>query len=522
MSTELVVVPEFGPLHPLAEYAFDALQHGRADVAEHQARLVAHLAELAGDADTWRYAQFVLGRALIAQHRPWDALSVVDDLLDATRGDARPYWRAKALGARAVALRGTGAEHEVIEVLAEVWVLTDAADGRIYNQISATVMLANALRTVELYEQADRLLSGLWRVVTPEIEPMIVLDGARALAEWSLHLALIDDPRVVDVRERLASRSQLLRRVARADRQLQGFALGYEALAAYGMGEIRAAELLIEALRRSAWPRRGSVEWQVVTYVSGMLACTAGRYTEAAEELSDLREVAAEHGQDLWTVVADEALVRVSSEQFGPHPALGHAQNMFRRAVSRWAAQQADRFEAVRTRIRLHELLAERDRATRLSRVDPLTGVGNRRALQARLEGPGPVSAIFVDVDDFKQVNERFSHVTGDAALVELGRLLSSVAGPGEVVARYGGDEFVLVLPGRDADVIELDRRGAEVVRLVREHEWSALAPGLRVTVSVGVAVAAEAAVVLAEASTAVLTAKRLGRDRVTVAGLGV
>lgn len=522
MRTELAVVPEFGPLHPLAERAFAALQHGRPDDAERQSRIVSALASRSGDEDTWRYAQFVLGRALIAQHRHWEALAAIDELVAATRGDVRPYWRAKALGARAVALRGTGAEHEAIDVLAEAWVLTDAADGRVYNQVSAAVMLANALRTVELYEQADRVLSGLWRVVDPALRPMVVLDSARALAEWALHLALIGDPRVGEVQCRLASRAQLLRRVAGRDRELACAAGAFDALAAYGLRDIRAAGLLIDQLRRRCWPRRGTVEWQVVTFVSGMLACTAGRFAEATEDLEDLRQVAVEHGHDLWTVVADEALVRVATERFGPHPALGHARSMFRRAVARWAGQQADRFEAVRTRIRLHELLAERDRATRLTRLDPLTGVGNRRALQHRLENTGRVSAIFVDVDDFKLVNEQFSHVTGDAALVELGRLISTVAGPGELVARYGGDEFVVVLPGRDADVTELDRRGADLVRLVREHDWSVLAPGLQVTVSVGVAVAAEAAEVLTEASTAVLAAKRLGRDRVTVAGLAV
>ncbi len=103
-------------------------------------------------------------------------------------------------------------------------------------------------------------------------------------------------------------------------------------------------------------------------------------------------------------------------------------------------------------------LRRERDTATDQAGHDPLTGVLNRRALQQRLQSlladagskGEPLSLVFLDLDHFKRVNDRFGHAVGDQCLCELvGRARLAMA-PDDVLARYGGEEFVLVLPGRD------------------------------------------------------------------------
>lgn len=103
-------------------------------------------------------------------------------------------------------------------------------------------------------------------------------------------------------------------------------------------------------------------------------------------------------------------------------------------------------------------LRRERDVATDQAGHDPLTGVLNRRALQQRLQSlladaaskGEPLSLVFLDLDHFKRVNDRFGHAVGDQCLCELvGRARLAMA-PDDVLARYGGEEFVLVLPGRD------------------------------------------------------------------------
>lgn len=510
-----VPLREFGPLHVLAERAFDLLQRGEAEGAERAGAVAAALAEAVGDEPTLRYCLHVRARALIALHRAWEAVALADVLAERAAHDAQPFWRAKALAVRALALRAVGG-HDIVDLLAEAWVLTGTPDGRVYNQVSAAVLIATTLRSTELYEQSDALLSRLWRVVPQDIAVTVLVDGARTLAEWGVHRALVADPGAGATFARLASHTELLRRSVPPDSAWTGlpaFVRCFQAVAAHGLGDLPAAAVLIRSLRRHGWPHRASPEWFMATYVAGSLACTAGSYGPGTADLHDLRAVAEAHGHQLWAAAADEALVRADAERYGPHPALAHAARLFRRSSARWAEQQAERFDAVRTRMRLHELLVERDRARVLSRVDALTGVGNRRALQDRLAtGTGPLSALFVDVDDFKAVNEAHSHVTGDAVLIEVARLLHAAARPGDVLARYGGDEFVLVLADGGAD--QPAARAEAVVHAVREHDWSALAPGLAVTVSVGTAHERDRAALLSDLSAAVHAAKRAGRDR--------
>jgi diguanylate cyclase (GGDEF)-like protein len=463
-----------------------------------------------------RYCLFVRGRALIEIGRPWEAAEVAARLEARTAADAQPFWRAKALGVRAMALRSAGVHHDVIDLLAEIWVLVGQPDGRVYNQVSAAVMMGNALRRVELYEQSDALLSGIWHVVSDDIVPTVVVDSARTLADWAVHLSLVGHPDAGAMFARLASRAALLRRVApRSDWSgLVGIADCHEALARLGLGDVAGAAALVEVPRGWAGPRRGSPEWLMSTYVAGTVACVSGRFSEGSAALHDLQEMAELLGDDLWVSAADQALIRASTDRYGPHPALAYSSHMFRRVAARWSAQHADRFDAVRTRIRLHELLAERDQATELSHVDALTGVGNRRALQARLDSAeGPLTALFVDVDDFKSVNDAHSHVTGDAVLVEVAALLGRDARDGDTLARFGGDEFVLVLDQR-AEEEDVVQRAELIVAGVRDHDWSRLAPGLAVTVSVGLAHAAYCEDLLGTLSAAVRAAKRDGRDR--------
>lgn len=158
--------------------------------------------------------------------------------------------------------------------------------------------------------------------------------------------------------------------------------------------------------------------------------------------------------------------------------------------------------------------------ATLAASTDALTGVLNRRALlqtQARLAAQQRAMAmLMIDVDHFKQVNDRFGHLVGDRVLVEVAGLLQATLRHPDSVGRYGGEEFVVLLPGVEGE-------GANVVaeRLrstIAEHDWPALATGLSVTVSVGCTLAAagesfEAAFQRADA--ALYRAKREGRNRV-------
>jgi diguanylate cyclase (GGDEF)-like protein len=175
------------------------------------------------------------------------------------------------------------------------------------------------------------------------------------------------------------------------------------------------------------------------------------------------------------------------------------------------------------TNIRLRESLREQ------SIRDPLTDLFNLRYLEETLEreisrstrSGKPVGLMMLDVDHFKDFNDTFGHSGGDALLCELGDLLHSVTRVEDAACRYGGDEFVVLLPESPLDVT-LER--AEEIRLAATrfnitHDGVVLDP---ITLTVGVAVypdhATDMAGLLRAADEAMNEAKHAGGDRVLVA----
>ena len=156
---------------------------------------------------------------------------------------------------------------------------------------------------------------------------------------------------------------------------------------------------------------------------------------------------------------------------------------------------------------------------------DALTSVANRGELETQLtamvkqfhhQPEQTCSLIFVDCDHFKQVNDTYGHTVGDKVLIELAHLLQHETYSGEVVGRYGGEEFVILCPGTD---LETAARRAERLRTAISRMKIARQPNLHVTASFGVTeieTGDSVESVLRRADKALYSSKEQGRNRTT------
>ena len=183
---------------------------------------------------------------------------------------------------------------------------------------------------------------------------------------------------------------------------------------------------------------------------------------------------------------------------------------------------------AMQSRLLLsYELQHANQIADRMARTDALTGINNRRAFMELgeqmsrlcLRQDTALSALLIDVDHFKRINDSHGHAAGDRVLAQVGKLLAQQFRASDICGRLGGEEFAVLLPDTDAmaaaSIAEKLRANMQDVSILWNNE------ALRITVSIGVASSSDSLdTLLHRADTAMYQAKENGRNRIAFYGV--
>ncbi|WP_019586737.1 GGDEF domain-containing protein [Deinococcus apachensis] len=254
------------------------------------------------------------------------------------------------------------------------------------------------------------------------------------------------------------------------------------------------------------------------------LAAHAGRWPEAIRDAEQAVRHFEAGGQDLWAARGREALAEAYARTGRFQDAFEAQQEVTRRVEDLFRAYHQQRALVHQIEQQAREAEVRAAALAEAALKDPLTGAPNRTHAMRVLEGlrvrPGQGSAVaLMDLDHFKRVNDTYGHGVGDTVLRRVTRDLTAALRQVDCLARFGGEEFVVILSG-----VSLSEALACCERLrsvLADLDWADVAPGLRTTASFGVAPLDPDTgldLTLQAADEALYAAKATGRNAVRVA----
>ncbi len=512
--------------------AFHLVQDVQTPEAEH-ARLT--IDATLRQAETWGWSEVVTtllyARAVDADaNLPAQVHGAVHELITRAEQESDSAMLAAGLGMRAELAGRSGNLGTFGPDASRAMLLLDAEADPL-SLASAMICVALAYEALNLWELGDELYTSAEELLPlcedRLLEPVIGINRVQTRFWWTAALLEVGrtDEAVAIAIDGLTGGAEPVDRDSTAvpeswANELRVNWLSQQVLAGHATDDdLEDLVRLTDSLGTSSWLARAQIHLALAhAHLRAGRVDAAGTESARALLLSGSYGTTYQHSFALWTAQLVEQATG---------PGVGTAVRAYAEAMAlqRWEDRMG-RLTTAREQVHAARLRGEHDHLVRRTLEDPLTGLGNRRALDERLDylratvGDGePVSMLVVDIDCFKGVNDAFGHEVGDQVLRRVGAAIIAVLRSDDLAFRFGGDEFGAVMAGAPADVVQ--SRADQVCRLVLAEDWAQVRPDLRVTVSVGAASAlgiADMDGLYARADAALYAAKSAGPGLLRIA----